>query len=297
MRRYFCGRDAGPRRKRLQVARKDLPRQIAGLGRGRKQERAAGEGRHGRRVRASQTRIAARALGDSGTMRSLLPLPVTTKNRSSRMRHSERQADQFRHAQAGGIENFDQCMHAGGGKIAAAVPTASAAARSSSRAGFGLAHRLRQRAILARTIQRAGRIVGAQAFGIEELEELPQRRQFRACEVAAKPLLGDAGEIGAHFGGIGIGKTASSSPASCEVAAIAGKRVVRRAPFGAHHFQERPRCGRRFSWSIFLGSAFPAGMSHAHLGLSWLDNGHQRKHRAIGQGREIPSTTISVSVA
>ena len=44
----------------------------------------------------------------------------------------------------------------------------------SQAAGLGFRHGFGQRPLLARTVQRAGRIVRAQILGIEEFEELPQ---------------------------------------------------------------------------------------------------------------------------
>ncbi len=54
--------------------------------------------------------------------------------------------------------------------------------------GHGInSHGLRQWSALARRIEHAGGVVGAQSLGIEELEELPEGGKAPACELALNP--------------------------------------------------------------------------------------------------------------
>ncbi len=106
-------------------------------------------------------------------------------------------------------------------------------------AGFGLAHDLRQRAVLARAVQRAGWIVGPQPFGVEKLVELPQRRQLARLRARCESAAGNVGEVDAQFGGAGFGD-AHRQPLGgiLEIASIGLQRVVAGAALGAHHFEE-----------------------------------------------------------
>ena len=52
------------------------------------------------------------ALAETGTSRSRPPLPLTVRKSRSAARRADRQADQFRHAQSGSIEQLHQAEHA-----------------------------------------------------------------------------------------------------------------------------------------------------------------------------------------
>ena len=171
-------------------------------------------------------------------------------------------------------------------------------------AGIGLAHRLRQRPALLRAVQRAGRVVAAQAFGVEELEELADRRQFARLRGGGKAACGDVVEIGADIGGGSTGKPAADLGRSVfEVAAIGGKRVFGGTALGAHHFEKGFDAGRavHFLEVSFLGVQLFRRDAHAHFGLFRLDEHHQREHRTIGnagQNRRASrqSETVSASI-
>ena len=124
-------------------------------------------------------------------------------------RHHERKRHQLRHPQAGGIERLDQRVEAQRGK-----PAADGRRRIGGFQGgpveqatrLGRAQGLWQRSAAARRVQRARRVVGAQALGIEELEELPQHRKLAGLGGSGKAARRDAVEIAAERVGRGVGE-------------------------------------------------------------------------------------------
>jgi hypothetical protein len=126
-------------------------------------------------------------------------------------RHGGRQADQLRDAQAGGVEHLDQRMQPPRGEAPGAGERRIGGLRGGAveqAAGLGLAHDPGQRPPAARRLDGAGRVVGAQALGVEELEELAQRRELAGLRGGGEAARGDIGDIGADIGGRGAGEPA-----------------------------------------------------------------------------------------
>ena len=109
---------------------------------------------------------------DSGTSRSLLPLPRIIRKRPFLIQHLGRQGNEFADAHAGGIEQFEQRQHAQALQVIGAFPAASCSAwarrrvTSSTPSVFGNA-----RPFFGASRMPVG-IVRAQTLGIEELVEL-----------------------------------------------------------------------------------------------------------------------------
>ena len=222
--------------KRLQVAGKDLARQIAALRGGRKQPAGC--------RRAPGSRV---ALGEPGAHRRRAPCPTAApcapccpcraRRRSARRAAPPSTGRRPARRRAGRWRRAPRPAHAGAARQAASPSPAGIGGFRGGPveqpAGLGLAHRLRQRPVLPRAVQRAGRVVGAQAFGIEELEELPQRRKLARLRGRREAARGDVAEIGAQIGGAGVGEAARQSLGGVLEVAAVGCSVLSAAPRSA----------------------------------------------------------------
>ena len=111
--------------------------------------------------------------------------------------------------------------------------------------GLRLAQDFGQRPVPARTVQRPGRVVAANAFGVEELEELPENGQLARLRGRGESPRRDVGQIGPDIVGPGLPEIPHRLRRVLQVAAIGLQRIGRCAAFGAHHFEKGlDACGR-----------------------------------------------------
>src|SRR6185312_10651736 len=203
-----------------------------------------------------------------------------------------RQADQFRYAQAGAVEQLQETDQP------RPVRALSRARRRKQRRRFVLAEDFRQRATEPRRVELGRRIVFADALQYQEAEELAQRRQFARGAARRDALARQMGEIGAQLvAGRRVERAVFLEPRRCEeVVAIGGDGQPRRAALGRQHFKKRLEMAR-FGCHSPLATASSRAMARASASKPASRSADRTRSATIGSVLRPPFSCKTASAA